>query len=62
VGDDLKTIRPRVASHPLVETHKADAFFSYKHVRAYQPLNTYWAEQSISSAAVLDFVATTCSN
>jgi hypothetical protein len=31
----------------LVETHKADAFFSYKHFRAYQPLNTYWAEHDL---------------
>jgi hypothetical protein len=31
----------------LVETHKADAFFSYKHLRAYQPLNTYWAEHDL---------------
>src|SRR5450631_4272962 len=31
----------------LVETHKADAFFSYKHFRACQPLNTYWAEHDL---------------
>jgi hypothetical protein len=31
----------------LVETHKADALFSYKHFRAYQPLNTYWAEHDL---------------
>jgi hypothetical protein len=28
----------------LVETHKAEALFCYKKFRAYQPLNTYWAE------------------
>jgi hypothetical protein len=31
----------------LVQTHKAEAFFSYKHFRAYQPLNTYWAEHDL---------------
>jgi hypothetical protein len=31
----------------LVETHKAEALFSYKHFRAYQPLNTYWAEHDL---------------
>jgi hypothetical protein len=31
----------------LVETHKADALFCYKKFRAYQPLNTYWAEHDI---------------
>jgi len=29
----------------LVETKKEDALFSYKGYKAYQPLNTYWAEQ-----------------
>jgi hypothetical protein len=29
----------------LVETQKEDALFSYKGYKAYQPLNTYWAEQ-----------------
>jgi hypothetical protein len=28
----------------LIETEKRDAFFSYKGYKAYQPLNTYWAE------------------
>ena len=31
-----------------METHKADASFSYKHFRAYQPLNTYWAEHDLT--------------
>ena len=31
----------------LVETRKEDALFSYKGYRAYQPFNTYWAEQGI---------------
>jgi hypothetical protein len=31
----------------LVETHKAEALFCYKKFRAYQPLNTYWAEHDI---------------
>ena len=31
----------------LVETHKTQALFSYKHFRAYQPLNTYWAEHDL---------------
>jgi hypothetical protein len=31
----------------LVETNKAEALFSYKHFRAYQPLNTYWAEHDL---------------
>jgi hypothetical protein len=30
-----------------VATHKADALFSYKHFRAYQALNTYWAEHDL---------------
>lgn len=29
----------------LVETQKEDALFSYKGYKAYQPFNTYWAEQ-----------------
>ena len=29
----------------LVETEKEDALFSYKGYKAYQPMNTYWAEQ-----------------
>ena len=28
----------------LVETHKQEAFYSYKKHKAYQPLSTYWAE------------------
>lgn len=31
----------------LVETHKREALYSYKHYKAYQPLNTYWAEQDL---------------
>jgi Transposase DDE domain group 1 len=31
----------------LVKTHKTDALFCYKKFRAYQPLNTYWAEHDI---------------
>ena len=31
----------------LVETHKRDAFFCYKKFRAYQPLQTYWAEREM---------------
>lgn len=31
----------------LVETQKAEALYSYKHYKAYQPLNTYWAEQEL---------------
>ena len=33
----------------LVETSKRDALYSYKGYKAYQPLNTWWAEQSIIS-------------
>lgn len=29
----------------VIETQKKDALFSYKGCKAYQPLNTYWAEQ-----------------
>jgi hypothetical protein len=29
----------------LVETNKADALYSYKNYKAYQPLNIWWAEQ-----------------
>ncbi len=29
----------------LIETEKKDALFSYKGFKAYQPLNTYWAEK-----------------
>lgn len=28
----------------IVETHKSSAFYCYKKHKAYQPLNTYWAE------------------
>ncbi|NCP76476.1 IS1380 family transposase [Shewanella vesiculosa] len=31
----------------LVETTKLDALYSYKGYRAYQPLNTWWAEQEL---------------
>ncbi len=31
----------------LVETLKAAALYGYQHFKAYQPLNTYWAEQGI---------------
>ena len=31
----------------LVETEKAEALYSYKKYKAYQPLTTYWAEQEL---------------
>ncbi len=31
----------------LVETSKSDALYCYKGFRAYQPLNTWWAEQGL---------------
>ena len=31
----------------LVETTKKAALYSYKHYKAYQPLNVYWAEQEL---------------
>jgi len=31
----------------LIETEKRDALFSYKGFKAYQPLNTYWAEYGL---------------
>jgi hypothetical protein len=31
----------------LVETTKSDALFCYKHFKAYQPTQVYWAEQDI---------------
>ena len=31
----------------LVSTTKRDALYSYKHYKAYQPLNTWWAEQAL---------------
>ena len=34
----------------LIETQKNDALFSYKGFKAYQPLNTYWAEAGTHSS------------
>ena len=31
----------------LVESHKQEALFCYKHFRSYQPLNTWWAEMGM---------------
>ena len=31
----------------LVDTLKQEALYCYKHYKAYQPLNTYWAEQGL---------------
>ena len=31
----------------LISTHKRTALYSYKQHKAYQPLNTYWAEQGL---------------
>ena len=31
----------------MVETQKADALFCYESYKAYQPLNTWWAEQEV---------------
>lgn len=31
----------------LVQTHKSEASYCYKHYKAYQPLNTYWAEAGL---------------
>jgi hypothetical protein len=31
----------------LVQTQKAGALYCYQHFQAYQPLNTYWAEQGL---------------
>ena len=31
----------------LIETHKRAALHCYKHFKAYQPLNTWWAEQGL---------------
>ncbi len=31
----------------LIETHKRQALYCYKHFKAYQPLNTWWAEQEV---------------
>jgi hypothetical protein len=31
----------------LVERHKSEARYGYQHFKAYQPLNTYWAEQGL---------------
>ena len=54
-GDLLQAVQ---AQHPaaqatldmdatLVETHKRAALYCYKHFKAYQPLNTWWAEQGL---------------
>jgi hypothetical protein len=40
-----KTEAPLDMDATLVETQKEDALFSYKGYKAYQPFNTYWAEQ-----------------
>jgi hypothetical protein len=31
----------------LVESHKNESFFCYKHFKSYQPLNTWWAEMGM---------------
>ena len=31
----------------LIETQKREALYRYKHFKAYQPLNTWWAEQGL---------------
>jgi len=31
----------------LIETSKSSALYCYKHFRAYQPVNVYWAEQGV---------------
>ncbi len=31
----------------LIESHKRQALYCYKHFKAYQPLNTWWAEQGV---------------
>ena len=31
----------------LIETQKREALYCYKHFKAYQPLNTWWAEQGL---------------
>jgi hypothetical protein len=31
----------------LIGTHKRDALYCYKHFKAYQPLNCWWAEQGV---------------
>ncbi len=31
----------------LIETNKEEAFYCYKHYKAYQPLNVWWAEQGM---------------
>ncbi len=31
----------------LIETHKREALYCYKHFKAYQPLNTWWAEPGL---------------
>jgi len=54
-GDLLQVVQ---AQHPvaqatldmdatLIETQKREALYCYKHFKAYQPLNTWWAEQGL---------------
>ena len=31
----------------LIETQKREALYCYNHFKAYQPLNTWWAEQGL---------------
>jgi len=56
VNADLVAFAQRIAPQPvatldmdatLVESHKKTARFCYKGFRAYQPLNTWWAEQGL---------------
>ena len=46
-GDFVASVQRRCPQNvaTLVETHKNGALYRYKHYKAYQPLNTYWAEQ-----------------
>jgi hypothetical protein len=54
-GDVLQAVQAqRPAAHAtldmdatLIETHKREALYCYKHFKAYQPLNTWWAEQGL---------------
>ena len=54
-GDMITFIQSRNPQHvatldqdaTLVETTKRDALYSYKGPKAYQPLNTWWAEQGL---------------
>ncbi len=47
----VKSASPKVATldmdATLIETLKRSALFSYKHHKAYQPFNTWWAEQEL---------------